>query len=532
MALVLAAVLVVTGTVAVAGTAVGRARSVAAVACGALVLVVADGQSLTAGATARSLATAGVPVAIALAATVVLGRGRATAPALTSAVVAGPVRQLLDDPFHDPACLGRCDPNPLALAPHPALADVSLLVGGVLLMAALLAPARYPSARTLTSPVLAGMAAWWLITESGAGAVVGAAVAAVALAMEIARSGSRAARLADAVAALASTDDPERVLARALGGRPITLGYPVGGGDVVDGAGRALPPAEPGMTVVEVSGPLGPVVHVRGEIRAMEPLALAQGLRGPARLALENNRLAAEAAVRSQELTASAARLVARAEHSRRLIERDLHDGAQRHVLNLGIAVQADPALPDAVKRQAADTVRSVLDQLRDVAHVRMPPTHTTEGLEGAAVIRERFPGTAVLVLSHVVDPELVMALLERHSRVGYLLKDRVMDAAMLVEAVGRIVSGELVVDPAVVAAVLERKRQSQPLVSLTPREREVLSLVAEGLSNAGIAQRLVLSERTVELHVAQLLTKLELPRDTASNRRVLAVRTHLRAIH
>lgn len=389
LALVIAIVLVVTGAVAAAGTAVTRARAVGAVACGALVLIILDGQALTAGPTAQSLATASVPLAVALGGTVVLGSRRATSSALAAAVVAGPVRQLVDDPFHDPACVGLCDPNPLAVAPHPALADAALVVGGVLLVAALLvaamlSPARHRGVRTLTGAGLAGLTAWSLATGSAVGAVLAATTGAVQLAVELARAATRSSRLAEGVAALASAQDPEHVLGRAFGSRAISLGYPVGDGRVVDRSGRTMGPPGPGLMVVEISGPLGVVAQVRGELDGMGPVALTQALRGPARLALENNRLAAEAGVRAVELTESAQRLVARAEQSRRSIERDMHDGAQRHVLNLGIAIQADRALPEPVKKHAAVVVRLVLDQLREAAHGISPPQLGTGGLAHA----------------------------------------------------------------------------------------------------------------------------------------------------
>jgi len=194
--------------------------------------------------------------------------------------------------------------------------------------------------------------------------------------------------------------------------------------------------------------------------------------------------------------------------------------------------LQADGFEVVAEASDLAELLAAVARHRPDAAivDVRMPPTHTTEGLDGAAQVRQQHPDTGVLLLSHVVDPELVMRLLEQHTKIGYLLKDRVLEATTLGDGVRRVTAGELVVDPAVVAAVIDRKRRTQPLDRLTPREREVLALLAEGLSNAGIAQRLVLSERTVEVHVAQLLTRLDLPADATSNRRVLAVLAHLRA--
>jgi DNA-binding NarL/FixJ family response regulator len=165
------------------------------------------------------------------------------------------------------------------------------------------------------------------------------------------------------------------------------------------------------------------------------------------------------------------------------------------------------------------------------IADIRMPPTHTDEGLVAAQQIRAEHPDVAVLVLSEYVEPSYAMRLLEEHpERVGYLLKQRVFDVAVLVDALRRIGDGETVVDPTIVSRLVGRQRRQDPLDELTPREREVLSLVAEGLSNRAIAARLVVTERTVEAHVKQVFLKLGLRVDPNSHRRVLAVLACLRS--
>jgi DNA-binding NarL/FixJ family response regulator len=165
------------------------------------------------------------------------------------------------------------------------------------------------------------------------------------------------------------------------------------------------------------------------------------------------------------------------------------------------------------------------------IVDIRMPPTHTDEGLVAAQRIRAEHPEVGVLVLSQYVEPSYAMRLLEEHpERVGYLLKERVFDVAILVDALRRIADGESVVDPTIVSRLVGRRRREDPLAELTDREREVLSLVAEGLSNKGIAQRLFITERTVEAHVKQIFLKLRLHAEPESHRRVLAVLAHLRA--
>jgi DNA-binding NarL/FixJ family response regulator len=164
------------------------------------------------------------------------------------------------------------------------------------------------------------------------------------------------------------------------------------------------------------------------------------------------------------------------------------------------------------------------------IVDIRMPPTHTTEGLEAARTIREEVPETAILVLSAHVEVEHAMDLLAGGERIGYLLKSRVTDVDDFVETLDRIVKGAAVVDPALVQELIAAQRVDDPLEDISPREREVLGLMAEGRSNAGIAHQLWVTEGTVEKHVHSILQKLRLPETEDDHRRVLAVVTYLEA--
>ena len=165
------------------------------------------------------------------------------------------------------------------------------------------------------------------------------------------------------------------------------------------------------------------------------------------------------------------------------------------------------------------------------IVDIRMPPTNSDEGLVAAQSIRTEYPEVGVLVLSQYVEPSYAMRLVEEHpARVGYLLKERVFDIATVVDALRRIVDGETVIDPTIVARLLGRRRQEDPLAQLTEREREVLGLIAEGMSNRALAERLFITERTVEAHVTQIFQKLGLAESPDQHRRVLAVLRFLRA--
>jgi DNA-binding NarL/FixJ family response regulator len=185
-------------------------------------------------------------------------------------------------------------------------------------------------------------------------------------------------------------------------------------------------------------------------------------------------------------------------------------------------AVADGQALLDAVAADRPDVA---------VVDIRMPPTHTDEGLRAALELRRDHPGTGVLVFSQYIETRYAARLLEPNAAgVGYLLKDRVADVREFVDALARVAAGGTALDPEVVGQLLGASRNADDLAALTPREREVLALMAEGRSNAGIANALVVSVGVVEKHVASVFGKLRLPPDEGDNRRVLAVLRFLRA--
>jgi DNA-binding NarL/FixJ family response regulator len=204
-------------------------------------------------------------------------------------------------------------------------------------------------------------------------------------------------------------------------------------------------------------------------------------------------------------------------------------------LLREGVARLLEDAGMEVVGRfEDADAMlAAVREDEPDVAivDIRLPPSHTDEGLRAAAEIREHHPGTGVLVLSQHVELGLAFKLLaDSVERTGYLLKDRIGDVGEFADAVRRVAEGGTALDPTIVSQLLSRKRDDDPLANLTPREREVLALMAEGSSNQAIADKLVISLRAVEKHVTSIFGALGLPSTGLEHRRVLAVLTYLRA--
>jgi DNA-binding NarL/FixJ family response regulator len=203
-----------------------------------------------------------------------------------------------------------------------------------------------------------------------------------------------------------------------------------------------------------------------------------------------------------------------------------IRQGITTVLTDAGIDVVAAVGDPESLVREVALNRPDAA-----VVDIRMPPTHTDEGIRATASLRKAHPDLGVLLLSAYVDPEYAVRLFEDHpGGIGYLLKDRVSDGVLLVDALNRLCEGETVVDPTIVSRVFDRRRRVDPLAVLSDREREVLALLTEGLSNRALAARLFVTERTVEAHITSIFGKLGLVDEPGVHRRVLAVLTYLRA--
>jgi DNA-binding NarL/FixJ family response regulator len=203
-----------------------------------------------------------------------------------------------------------------------------------------------------------------------------------------------------------------------------------------------------------------------------------------------------------------------------------VRSGLARLLADAGIDVVGEAADVDRLLRLVALEAPDVA-----IVDIRMPPTHTDEGLVAARRIQEQHPATAVVLLSQYLEPRYAERLLaDQPGGLGYLLKERVSDIAVLVDALRRVAEDECVIDPTIVSQLMRRRRPNSPLTRLTPREREILALIAEGRSNAGVARQLGISQRTVEAACAQVFQKLDLEPSPDLNRRVLAVLTLLRS--
>jgi DNA-binding NarL/FixJ family response regulator len=204
------------------------------------------------------------------------------------------------------------------------------------------------------------------------------------------------------------------------------------------------------------------------------------------------------------------------------LIRDGLRQLLPAHGIEVAAAVADAPALLEAVDRTRPDVA---------LVDIRMPPSYTTEGIDAARTIRDRHPAIGVIVLSQHVDVDYALALIDTHpTHCGYLLKDNITQIDVLADAIERVSRAETIIEPELVEQLLRRPATRSRLDDLTARERDVLALLAQGLTDRGIGERLWLTPKTIETHIRHILAKLNLPSDATYNRRVLAVLTYLRA--
>jgi DNA-binding NarL/FixJ family response regulator len=472
--------------------------------------------------------------------------------------------------FYDPQAEGcsQCPPNLLLIAHDPGLergiTDITTYLAVAVIVGVVALIARHwwratRAARHVMTPVLwaAGPAAAYFVMREIADLVtlsptaerfvyefmpLGLAVVPLGFLVGLLRTRLAYAQVGALLPELSGPVPPGRVraaLATTLHDPELELLYwsPISEEHVdIDGQPRE-PVAAPGRTVAAISGERGPLAVMMVDEVALQEPALLRAVGAMARLALENERLQAEVRGQLAQLRSTTARLMEAGQDARRRIERDLHDGAQQRLLALlreGLAhllgeagIEVTQAVGDA------DTLLAAVDAEPPevvVTDIRMPPTFTDEGLTAALTIRSRHPDVAVLVLSQYLEAAYAERLLRSNaSGAGYLLKDRVNDVRALCDAIVRVARGESVVDPEVIRTLVGRPRLDNPLDRLTEREREILALMAEGWSNQGIGDRLLLSAKTVEGHVGSIMAKLQIADSRDENRRVLAVVRYLR---
>lgn len=366
-AVVVATVLVALGLVAASAPRLDRRRAVACTLTGIALLLVTLGHRATASSADGYLAEVSVPVVIAASAVAMAGWRPLTAMAALGAVLAGPVRLLFFDPFHDPSCTSACEANPMSLWPQAGIALAALTTGfAVLVVALLLHTARGERGLSaavggvVAALVWSGAEVWWVIVP----AAIAGVVCAVDLNAELGRRG----RLLAVIEAMAWEGDAEDALRTIAPSAAVA--YRVAGEDpLVDRHGQPRGYAD---DAVDVIGPDGLIAQLQNLGTVTSLRTVADLINGPARLGLENLRLAAESSVRAREIAASTRRLVEKSDAERRRLERDLHDGAQQGLVSLGIQLRRDASaagLDTAVVDRVVAGLQEVAGEIRDIAH-------------------------------------------------------------------------------------------------------------------------------------------------------------------